>query len=284
MLLAGIRLSTLRPTCSRFHRVTARCFATDITGCEVKARSRDTLLAIDDNIMRIITLNDKNHDYSAVSSATKVDPDCAMLHIMSVYDRLRSPRSSDSVELIAHACATLNRLWKAEQLTAREKLYYSYLHHWVSGNYFKAAMSLESVCVTHPQDTLAMKLAQDCHIASGNNYGALTCITRYLPLIGQNHAVGRNLLSVLTHGFVEGQLLSDAEETAERVIEMTSSHDLTAISGYLNLLLLNCKATDASAVIDVSVLMMSWQIIIFSATLMLSYLSMILQWFLSVAL
>jgi len=228
-----------------------RLIATDITGCEVSAKSRDSLLAIDDNIMRIITLNDKNHDYGALSSAKTNDPDCGMLHILTVIDCLRTPRSTDSVEQIEQACSLLNSLWAEDLLSSREKLYYSYLQHWVSGNYFKAAVSLESVSLLHPHDTLAMKLAQDCHIASGNNHGALTCVTRYMPLIGQNHAVGRNLLSVLTHGFVEGQLLSDAEETAERVIEMTSSHDLTAISGYLNMLLLNCRATDASAVIDV---------------------------------
>jgi hypothetical protein len=201
--------------------------------------------------MRIITLNDKNHDYSALSNAAKLDPDCGMLYVLTVYDCLRTPRSGDGTEALEHACASLNRLWKEGRLSSREKLYYSYLHHWVSGNFFKAAMALESVNLLHPHDTLAMKLAQECHIASGNNYGALTCITRYMPLIGHNHAVGRNLLSILTHGFVEGHMLADAEETAERVIEMTSSHDLTAISGYLNMLLLTCKATDASAVIDV---------------------------------
>ena len=236
-----------------------RYIVTDITGSNVNTRFQNSLTAIDDNIMRIITLNDKRHEYNLLETEIKNDPNCAMLSILSLHVSLRSPRRMDSKKQINDIFRKLSKLIIIDTdnkiINERERFYAKYLYHWNKGNYFQASLLLESINITLPNDTLAMKLAQDCHIASGNNYGSLTCITRYMPLIGSNHPVRRNLLSVLAHGFVEANMHTDADETSLRAIEMTSEHDLTAIGAYLNSLLLHCKATEASAVIDVRIIM-----------------------------
>ena len=224
----------------------------DITGCSVIATSRTSLTAIDDNIMRIVTLNDKQHDYNSISDAIKIDPNCGMLHVLALYDHLRLPKKiEDKQNLIIKSINTMVKLKKQGDLTLREQHYLSAWVHWCRGDYFKASLSFESINSLYPNDTLAMKLAQESYIANGCNYNSLTCVTRYMALISGNHPIRRNLLSILSHGFVESSMYVDASETALRCIEMTSHHDLNAISAQLNSLILNCKGPDASGEIDV---------------------------------
>lgn len=224
----------------------------DITGCNIIATSRTSLTAIDDNIMRIVTLNDKQHDYNSLHNAIQIDPNCGMLHVLALYDYLKLPKKiQDKEEMILKSINTLVKLQTQGKLTLREQHYLSAWVHWCRGDYFKASLSFESICSLYPNDTLAMKLAQESHIANGSNYGSLACVTRYMALISGNHPIRRNLLSILSHGFVEASMYADASETALRCIEMTSHHDLNAISAQLDSLLLNCKGPDASGEIDV---------------------------------
>ena len=229
-----------------------RCLV-DITGSNVRA-SEPSIQVIDDTIMRIISLNDKKYDYDSVLKFSASDKSCGMLHVLTIYDCLRTVRNVNKYpELITHSFRVISQLHQTGLLSQREIFLSCALFQWLEGNYFKAALLLETNNSTNPHDTLSMKMAQDCHLACGYNIGSLMCITRYLPLIHQSHPIRRNLLGLLSHGFVEGNYGTEAEETATRAIEMTSEHDLSCISAHLNLFIYQCKAAETSAAVDVSI-------------------------------
>ena len=248
MFVSATRICKCVPRVNQLRRLSM----IDITGSTIKALNASAQ-NIDDTIMRIISLNDKKYDYNCLSSAIATDKNCGMLYILMVYDNLRSVRNNNKfTERLIYSFNALSYLQLSKLLSLRELYITCALYQYHKGNYYQAALLLETNNSLHPYDTLSMKLAQECHIACGNHIGSLSCITRYMSLINQNHPIRRNLLGLLSHGFVESNYVVEAEETSMRSIEMTSEHDLNCISANLNLFIVQCKAAETSAAVDVS--------------------------------
>ena len=119
-------------------------------------------------------------------------------------------------------------------MTKRETLLASGSLRFNLGDYATTIKLLETSLLDFPQDALTLKLLQECYIIIGDTKNVLNCLTRGMHIFEDKHHLHGHMLGMLTCGYLENGLYSDAEEVGSRSVQRTNGRDAFALHCLLN--------------------------------------------------
>jgi len=216
------------------------------------------MVLMDEAIMNMITL--ETSAFPQLRNCLKESEECSLANALLALELLRNPPCINST--VDASSGTKNTtsdeirscLSRLEQqiasLNDREKYLASAAFCWSMGNYSKAGALLESCLALNPGDVIALRLAQDVYLASGDSRNVLGCITRCLQILDDNHFLHGHMMGMLAVGFVENGRIIEAEETAARAVTRTKGRDLWALHSLLNTFQLTGRSSEILASLD----------------------------------
>jgi Flp pilus assembly protein TadD len=245
-------LRASRPLLAANVRYAFRGISTDITGCTLSRDvSSESLLNIDDSIMNTITCNGSIEE--SIQECLSEDPECGLANILHALSYLRNPPLRDPEKVVRKNAfrTSLQRLeLQFVSLNEREKLLSAGLYAWNEGLFYRAASLFESAVLLNPNDVLALRMAQDCYLTSGDSMSTLTCITRCLQTFDDKHHLHGHILGMLATGYMENGRYTEAEETARRAVTKTRGRDIWAMHTLLNVFQLTGRSSELLASLE----------------------------------
>ena len=233
--------------------VTARRIV-DVTGNPVtipstSSSSKAILALIDDSIMQMILHS--NDPVAALRKMRSTVNDVGMIPGLMAWQLLRQPRLAvkQNDNEVASCLAELEALLANGKLNKREAFVASAALAFSDGHYYKAAALLETSMLTHSQDLLALKLAQDCYLAAGDSHNVLGCVARWMQLFDERSRLYGHVMGLFAAGLVEVGRLVEAEEMANRAVTRTKGDDVWALHSLLNTYQLLGRSSEVIAIL-----------------------------------
>lgn len=232
---------------SKFHFCLKRQLSVDITGNIVNINSSASITDLDYSIMMMVTAEDDACE--TLRKTINTHTECGIGYALLGFQHLRNRNITHTQEEFIHCLQRLEYLYSTEKLTIREKYFSAALVSWYKGNYLYSANLLESSLLHTSNDIIALRLAQDAYLASGDSRNALGCIVRCLHLFNDTHFLHNHMQSMLAIGYMEIGRFIDAEEISSRVVSKTNGHDIFALHALCSTYLLQGRSSEVMSVV-----------------------------------
>jgi hypothetical protein len=242
----------------------------DITGNIVYTTNKETIILLDEAIMNMITMED--HAFVQLRNIIENDNKCSFAYPLLAFEILRNtPINSlpfnkniknipefnkysnsklSSNEELQMCLNYIENNIENDNISNREKYFSAAALAWSKGNYSKSGSLLECSIIENPQDTIALKLAQDSYLAAGDSKNVLGCIARCIHVFDDRHYLHGHLLGMLTAGYLEVGRLSDAEEVGNRAVSSTIGRDAWALHSLLNTFQMLGRSSEAISMLE----------------------------------
>jgi hypothetical protein len=227
----------------------------DVTGNPVtiptsSSSSKAILSLIDDSIMQMILHS--NDPVAALRKMRSTVKDVGMIPGLVAWQLMRQPRrgAKQDANEVASCLAELEALLADGKLNKREEFVASAALAFSGGHYYKAAALLETSMLTHSQDLLALKLAQDCYLTAGDSHNVLGCVARWMQLFDERSELYGHVMGLFAAGLVEVGRLVEAEEVANRAVTRTKGDDVWALHSLLNTYQLLGRSSEVIAILN----------------------------------
>jgi len=219
----------------------------------------DGMVLLDEAIMNMITF--EADPVPQLHACMKTDADCGLVNCLLVFEMLRNPpinipvasgSSNSESSAVRYSIPRLleNLERNYEILSPREQYLAAAALAWSQGAYSRCAALLESAILLSPGDTLALRLAQDCYIVTGDARNSLGCVTRCLQTLDDTHFLHAHLMGMLAAGYLENGLLVEAEETSARAVSRSGGRDVWALHTLLSCLQLSGRSSEVLATLE----------------------------------
>lgn len=185
----------------------------DCTGLVLTVSDHQALATYEEAIAALIRFADPT---AALTRALEIEPRFPMALVLSGHLALWSTDRAD-LPAARTALAELDAL-PSGQLNSRERLHREALRVWSEGRLHQAALSLDRLLLTYPQDILALLSGHQLDFFVGAATNLRDRLLRALPAWSPEHPYYGYLLGMLSFGQEEAGQYERAEETAYRAV------------------------------------------------------------------
>jgi tetratricopeptide (TPR) repeat protein len=190
----------------------------DLSGYAIAVASHEVREAWNETVEAILA-----HDRSAadrLANTIAADPDFALAHAVNGLLLLSLAR----VDLIPTAVVCMDDAWRAKStraISTREDKFLKALEQWIMDAPRRAAVILEDILVSCPQDILAIKLAHMLRFVLGDQSQMLTVLQRAVPTFAPGHPYAGFAQGCLSFALEERGFYAEAERAGRLAIELT---------------------------------------------------------------
>lgn len=190
----------------------------DLSGYAIAVASHEVREAWNETVEAILA-----HDRSAadrLAGTIAADPDFALANAVNGLLLLSLAR----VDLIPAAIACMDdarRAKSARDISDREDKFLKALEQWIMDAPRRAAVILEDILVSYPQDMLAIKLAHMLRFVLGDQSQMLTVLQRAVPALAPGHPYAGFAQGCLSFALEERGFYAEAERAGRLAIELT---------------------------------------------------------------
>lgn len=216
---------------------TNRYYHIDVTGYPITCSTNtSSSISIIDDVMMSMIYKDANNT-NALKDIIANDNTCILAYALLCFEILRNKpinTTNDNDNILKYFDILNSSMNNTPSIYNREKYFSAAALAWYTGEYSRAGSLLETSLLEYPNDTIALKLAQESYIIAGDSRNALGCVARCSHVFDSKHFMHGNTLGMLAAGYVEVGRLVEAEEIAEKAVKITSGRDVWALHTLLN--------------------------------------------------
>jgi tetratricopeptide (TPR) repeat protein len=183
---------------------------------QLNVGTSDAVHSFDEAIMSLLMMSGDPLEGAEV--ATSVDSSFIMAHVLTGMTTLLQGASSCGASL--DACEALVKEGYGSEA---ERTHVAALRAWSSGRLRKAASLWECVLYNDPNDALALKFCHDTYFILGDNQGMFGSIARAMPYWDPSMPAYSALLSMHAYSLVEIGNYADAQDAADRALNLEPS-------------------------------------------------------------
>lgn len=190
----------------------------DLSGYPIAVASHEVREAWNEAVEAILA-----HDRSAaerLAGTIASDPDFALAHAVNGLLLLSLARA-DVIPAAVVCMDDALRAKAARTISDREDKFLQALEQWIMDAPRRAAVILEDILVSYPQDMLAVKLAHMLRFMLGDQLPMLTVLQRVVPAFGSRHPYAGFAQGCLAFALEERGLYAEAERVGRLAVELT---------------------------------------------------------------